>query len=109
MTAKRNRPGGNEAASGAQGPELKPQDTSDTNTIAGSPQDTFGVTARDASARQPAVVVLTPRKGPAIALERREAWELHKAIMNAVLRIDRTERESALAGRIRAAKRASRG
>ena len=69
---------------------------------------TFSVTVRASTTTQPEAIVLTPRKGPAVALEASAAWELHKAIMNACLSLDHTKRETAIATKVRVAKRAER-
>lgn len=69
---------------------------------------TLHATARDSTAREPAAVVLTLPDGATIALEPAQGRALHHELLNAVLRLERAEREAALAGKVRTARRHER-
>lgn len=69
---------------------------------------TVHATARDASAREPAAVILALPDGVTVALEPAQGRALHHELLNAVLRLERAEREAALAGKVRTARRHER-
>lgn len=69
---------------------------------------TVHATARDASAREPAAVVLTLPDGGTVALEPAQGRALHHELLNALLRLERAEREAALLGKVRSARRHER-
>lgn len=69
---------------------------------------TLHATARDATEREPAAVVLTLPDGATIALETAQGRALHHELLNAVLHLERAEREGALAAKVKTARRHER-
>lgn len=69
---------------------------------------TVHATARDATAHEPAAVVLTLPDGATVALETAQGRALHHELLNAVLHLERAEREGALAAKVKTARRHER-
>lgn len=69
---------------------------------------TVHATARDATAHEPAAVVLTLPDEATVPLTVTEGRALHHELLNAVLGLERAERDSALAGKVKAARRHER-
>jgi hypothetical protein len=65
------------------------------------------VTARAASARQDAVVVVTPQKGSAVALSADEARDVSRRLLSAAIEVERGERASAAKSKAREIRRAA--
>lgn len=69
---------------------------------------TWQVAARGPSRGKPAAVVLTPEEGSPVALPVPQARTLQHDLLNAVLRLERAEREGALGAKVRVARRRER-